>query len=406
MSDHPDAVFFQSQRKEQVAGFEPFLDKRDGHSVNETAPQLERRRSVNFALKAKTLHFLPEPDGFYGVIVGIAAQLAACLTYVVMNANLPIVRMLSKASGSNTDYYDYSVGSVLLVTTMSNIVLGLVLTKAGGGRVSSCFEVRPMLESSHLSILSAVLVVLKFQVLVYLTATLATMLEQFKLITLAAAGFAVFGTRYSSIQILALFSLMLAMVQYALLSSEQAGSGINIKLGLLLQSAFVLISTLSTILREFKFKGGSTGVVEDFSVQQFRIAVPGLLVVMAYYAIESYVLQELQWTVGSNTQIFHGWDWATIRVIIVMLACDWLSNYIQKQLDSVVVQVLGCVTIALVYVEQHLLYPDKPISLNDCIALVMVIILASSFAMSTRFTNQYKKLECELANHIQRHPSN
>ncbi|CAE8660027.1 unnamed protein product, partial [Polarella glacialis] len=143
-------------------------------------------------------------------------------------------------------------------------------------------------------------------VLVYLTATLATMLEQFKLITLAAAGFAVFGTRYSSIQILALFSLMLAMVQYALLSSEQAGSGINIKLGLLLQSAFVLISTLSTILREFKFKGGSTGVVEDFS--------------------------ELQWTVGSNTQIFHGWDWATIRVIIVMLACDWLSNYIQKQL--------------------------------------------------------------------------
>ncbi|CAE8615378.1 unnamed protein product [Polarella glacialis] len=234
------------------------------------------RTRTNFALKAKTIHSLPEPNSFCEVLARIAAQLGACFAYVIMKASLPIVRLLSKGEGS--DYYEYSVGSVLLVTTTSNIILDLVFTtKVGGGTISSCFEMRPMLRSSHLSILSVILVVLKFHVPTYLTVTLATMLEQFKLLTLAAASWAVFGRRYSSVQVMALCSLMLAMVQYALLSSE-GSSGLNIKLGLVLQTAFVLISTFSTILRELKLKGGSRGVVEDFSVQQFRIAVPGLFV--------------------------------------------------------------------------------------------------------------------------------
>eukprot|EP00442_Polarella_glacialis_P037123 CAMPEP_0115084074 /NCGR_PEP_ID=MMETSP0227-20121206/21005_1 /TAXON_ID=89957 /ORGANISM="Polarella glacialis, Strain CCMP 1383" /LENGTH=403 /DNA_ID=CAMNT_0002472735 /DNA_START=96 /DNA_END=1307 /DNA_ORIENTATION=- len=403
MSDDPNSWLPQKK----VNGFDYLAEKSDGGSsrsvVSETSDDEAEtlldlmRTRTNFALKANSIHLLPEPSGFCEVLARIAAQLGACFAYVIMNANLPIVRFLSKEKGS--DYYGYSVGSVLLVTTTSNIILGLVFTKVGGGTISSCFEMRPMLRSSHLSILSVILVVLKFQVLVYLTATLATMLEQFKLITLAAASWAVFGRRYSSVQVMALCSLMLGMVQYALLSSE-GGSGLNMKLGLLLQTAFVLISTFSTILREFKLKGGRRGVVEDFSVQQFRIAVPGLLVAIFYYVIESHVLQhESPW-------MFDGWDWSVISVIIVMLACDWLSNYIQKQLDSIVVQVLGCVTIAVVYVEQHLFLTSRPIDLNSCISLSMVILLACGFAMSTRFTNKYKKLVVDLESEHSRHAFN
>lgn len=361
------------------------------------AAALQPGRTVNFALNKKASMSLsmalPEETGACAVFGSIAAQLVACTAYVAMNANLPIVRALSKPEDAHD--YAYSVGSVMIATNLGNIFLGLLLTKATGGSLAGCFEFKPILKSAHLSVLSAILVVLKFQVLVYLTATLATMLEQLKLVTLAIAARTVFGKNYSSVQIMSLASLLLAMISYASGSVEDTGSSTNLKdlrLGLIFQVSFVLVSTFSTILREFKFKGGSDGKkIEPFPLQQFRIAVPGLFVALIYYTfIDGAITWKKFWVVQRWRDAFYGWDQMVLLVLVVMLAVDWLGNYIQKILDSVVVQVLGCVTIPVVYIENLLLRPaGVATGLRQILSLSMVVLIASSFAISTRYTNRY-----------------
>lgn len=358
-----------------------------------SAGALPPARTVNFALNKTYSMALPQETSACAVLGSIAVQLVACTFYVAMNANLPIVRALSKPADAHD--YSYSVGSVMIVTNLGNIILGLILTKATGGNLASCFEMKPILKSAHLSILSAILVVLKFQVLVYLTATLATMLEQLKLVTLAIAARVVFGKNYSSVQVMSLAALLLAMISYADGSVADDGSdnpGQDLKLGLIFQGSFVLVSTFSTILREFKFKGGSKGQKpEPFPLQQFRIAVPGLLVALVYYTfIDGAITWKKFWVVQRWRDMFIGWDQTVLLVIVVMLAVDWLGNYIQKILDSVVVQVLGCVTIPVVYIENLLLRPaGVATGLNQWLSLSMVVLIASSFAISTRYTNRY-----------------
>jgi len=355
--------------------------------------KVETGRTVNFAVKNQYSSALPEETGICAMLGSIAAQLVACTAYIAMNANLPIVRALSKPEDAHD--FQYSVGSVMIATQLGNIALGLILTKASGGTLASCFDVKPMLKSSHLAIMSAILVVLKFQVLVYLTATLATMFEQLKLVTLAIAARLVFGKTYSSVQIMSLASLLLAMISYAAGSVDAEGSSTNLKdlkMGLLFQVSFVLVSTFSTILREFKFKGGSDGKKpEPFPLQQFRIAVPGLMVALIFYTfIDGAITWKKFWVVQDWKDMFHGWDRSVLVVIIVMLAVDWLGNYIQKILDSVVVQVLGCVTIPVVYVENIILRPaGLATGLSQWLSLAMVVLIASSFAISTRYTNRY-----------------
>jgi len=310
-----------------------------------------------------------------------------------MNANLPIVRYLSKPASEK--YYSYSVGSVMIVSACCNIVIGVICTKLGGGTIASCFEWTPMLRSSHLSVMSAVLVVLKFQVLIYLSATLATMLEQMKLITLAIAARCVFHKKYSSVQGMSLLTLLLAMVQYAAEDVEESGVSANLTLGFSMQLSFVLISTLSTILREFKFKGGSTGEAKEaFPVQQVRIAVPSLLVAILFFLNLDGVMTFHKFGIQNPKYLFAGWTDMTWAVIAVMLACDWLSNYIQKLLDSVVVQILGCLTIPVVYAE-NIYFRPKSVAFDatQCISLAMVVVVASSFAVSTRYTSKFRRLK-------------
>lgn len=357
-----------------------------------------KRTTTNFVLNEQSATLLPEAKNGLAEVLSISLQVCICMFYVFVNANLPIVRFLSKPATADT--YAYSVGSVMLATTTSNILLGMLVTKLKDGSVSECVNMKAILKCSHLSVLSAILVVLKFEVLVHLTATLATMLEQLKLITLAFGSWIVFGKHYSSVQVMSLLALFLAMVQYALVTAptEPADSS-GLKSGLYLQVAFVGLSSVSTIMRELALKGSTSEPAPWFSIQQCHIAIPGLVVAAIYYILFDKILTSGEFVMQFPSDVFKGWDRTTVIVVIVMLGVDWLSNWIQKQLDSLVVQILGCVTIAAVWMESLFLSTDAQFQPSPFVALILVVVLAISFAVSTSYTNIYMSMAEALHEH-------
>lgn len=343
---------------------------------------------------------LPQQKGGMSVLCSYAMQWAMLVSFVIAFAGNHSSRSITREDGE----FRYSIGSVLLTGQVINLIAGLFCMRLDGTPLRSCFDLRQIVLWVPSSVLTVADMILKFVVLQYLPPTLAALLQQTKLITVAMASACAFGRKFSSIEVASLVGIFIITLLYASddcnPGSFSSFSSQQIRLGFLLQTVEIAVATVMAVATEFTMKNPTADRV-PFSCMQVRNSIVMIPLFLLYFFTDESIKAHRELSeIATFATFFNGWTWKVGVVVLISFIAGWLGNLIQLKLDSIVRQVAGAVGIPVVFLQMLMLQPQEEIGgssdfeiFRKVCSMVAIVIAVASYAISTRFTRKHRDLQ-------------
>lgn len=358
------------------------------------------RRGSIFTQAAQTYILSAEEPTLLSALSEFVAQSAMLVVFVGLSANEMLIRDHSKRvpPGGTSRVLMYDVSSVLILSSVLSVIIGMILCKIHGESPKLCLAPKPLVQNAPISVLFTLATILKFKGIDYLSPDMVILLDQSQLFLLALAASYILKRSYSSIQLMSLVSVAMGMVQYIFLRDQQKSGVVNngpvlpakMLTGFTIMLLQAFVSTAAAILCEYTLKGAGSGPAVPFYIQKARLEFASGIVSLIYCYIFSPMFGSRGKVLEGPHYLLNGWDQMTLVVLLVTVAKSWAASWIAKILSSVVKQVSSCCSLLVVYLEMLALDPMKnPYNVNVLIALANVSISITSFAVSTRYTSQF-----------------